>query len=95
MGASLMKRRSNRSAEAREAKTIGNAQRRIEVKKKARRSFDAPSNKMFWQLLVGTFIVAKSTPRETAPLLDFLSLQAANMTFYTQNIHKWLWAFWG
>jgi hypothetical protein len=37
------------------------------------------------------FIVAKSTPPETAPLLDFSSLQAANSKIYTQDIHKNLW----
>jgi len=33
------------------------------------------------------FIVAKRTPLETAPLLDFRSLQAANSDFRQQVIH--------
>jgi hypothetical protein len=41
------------------------------------------------------FIVAKSTPLETAPLLDLFSLQGSNTKIYTQFIHKVLWAAWG
>jgi hypothetical protein len=41
------------------------------------------------------FIVAKSPPLETAPLLDFSSLQAPNSNFYPQVAHKALWAAWG
>jgi hypothetical protein len=41
------------------------------------------------------FIVAKSTPRETAPLLDFLSLQGANIEICKQVIHKSMWTAWG
>jgi hypothetical protein len=41
------------------------------------------------------FIVATSPPLETAPLLDFSSLQAANTETYKQLIHKCLWTSWG
>jgi len=41
------------------------------------------------------FIVAKSTPRETAPVLDFSPLQYANKEFHQQLIHKALWMTWG
>jgi hypothetical protein len=41
------------------------------------------------------FIVAKSTRRETAPLLDFSSLQRANSENYQQVVHKCLWTTWG
>jgi hypothetical protein len=41
------------------------------------------------------FIVAKSTRLETAPLLDFASLQVTNTKIYQQVIHKWLWIGWG
>jgi len=41
------------------------------------------------------FIVAKSTPPQTAPLLDFLPLRAANIEFHTQLIHKSMWTSWG
>jgi hypothetical protein len=41
------------------------------------------------------FIVAKSTPLETAPLLDFSSLQATNIETYPQVIHKSMWTAWG
>jgi hypothetical protein len=41
------------------------------------------------------FIVAKSTPPETAPLLDFLSLQVTNSKIFPQLIHKALWVAWG
>jgi hypothetical protein len=41
------------------------------------------------------FIVAKSTPRETAPVLDFSPLQHANKESHQQLIHKALWTTWG
>jgi hypothetical protein len=41
------------------------------------------------------FIVAKSTLPEAAPLLDFPSLQRANMEIHQQLIHKALWIRWG
>jgi hypothetical protein len=41
------------------------------------------------------FIVAKSTPRKTAPLLDFSSLRATNIEFHPQLIHKSMWTSWG
>jgi hypothetical protein len=41
------------------------------------------------------FIVAKSTPLETAPLLDFAPLRVPNMKIYSQLIHKHLWTTWG
>jgi hypothetical protein len=41
------------------------------------------------------FIVAKSTRRETAPILDFSSLQSANSKIHQQLIHKGLWTAWG
>jgi hypothetical protein len=41
------------------------------------------------------FIVAKSTLPEAAPLLDFPSLQRANMKIHQQLIHKALWIGWG
>jgi len=41
------------------------------------------------------FIVAKSTPLETAPLLDSRPLQCANSKIYQQLIHKVLWMAWG
>jgi hypothetical protein len=41
------------------------------------------------------FIVAKSTPREAAPMLDFTSLRGTNMEIYQQKIHRCLWMFWG
>jgi len=41
------------------------------------------------------FIVAKSTPRKTAPILDFSSLHAANSEFHPQLIHKSMWTTWG
>jgi hypothetical protein len=41
------------------------------------------------------FIVAKSTPRKTAPMLDFEPLQRTNMEIHQQLIHKRLWMFWG
>jgi len=37
------------------------------------------------------FIVAKSTLLETAPLLDFFSLRAANIENHPQDIHKSMW----
>jgi hypothetical protein len=41
------------------------------------------------------FIVAKSTALETAPLLDFSSLQATNIEIHPQLIHKSMWTAWG
>jgi len=41
------------------------------------------------------FIVAKSTPLETAPLLDFSPLRAANIKNRPQDIHKSMWTSWG
>jgi len=41
------------------------------------------------------FIVAKSPPLETAPLLDFTPLRVTNSEIYQQFIHKCLWAAWG
>jgi hypothetical protein len=41
------------------------------------------------------FIVAKSTLRETAPMLDFFSLQGTNSKMFQQFIHKLLWISWG
>jgi hypothetical protein len=41
------------------------------------------------------FIVAKSTPLETAPLLDFLPLQVTNRNSFAQLINKPLWSNWG
>jgi hypothetical protein len=41
------------------------------------------------------FIVAKSTRREAAPILDFSSLQRANRKIHQQLIHKCLWISWG
>jgi hypothetical protein len=41
------------------------------------------------------FIVATRTPLKTAPLLDFTSLRAANISFYQQDIHNSLWTAWG
>jgi hypothetical protein len=41
------------------------------------------------------FIVAKSPAPETAPLLDFSPLQAANMKIHQQVIHKSMWTTWG
>jgi hypothetical protein len=41
------------------------------------------------------FIVAKSTPLETAPMLDFSSLRATNIKIHPQDIHKVVWTAWG
>jgi hypothetical protein len=41
------------------------------------------------------FIVAKSTRREAAPILDFSSLQRANSKIHQQLINKRLWITWG
>ncbi|MDE2627638.1 MAG: hypothetical protein KGL99_10850 [Burkholderiales bacterium] len=41
------------------------------------------------------FIVVKRARPQTAPLLDFLSLQHANKEIYAQVIHKSLWMSWG
>jgi hypothetical protein len=41
------------------------------------------------------FIVAKSTPREAAPILDLRPLQVTNNEFHQQLIHKVLWIAWG
>jgi len=41
------------------------------------------------------FIVAKSTLRKTAPLLDFGSLHGTNIKNHQQDIHKRLWTDWG
>jgi len=41
------------------------------------------------------FIVAKSPPLETAPLLDFLPLRVTNSKFHPHVIHKCLWVAWG
>jgi hypothetical protein len=41
------------------------------------------------------FIVAKSTPPKTAPLLDFQPLQRTNKEIHQQLIHRTLWMFWG
>jgi hypothetical protein len=41
------------------------------------------------------FIVAKSTPPQTAPLLDFFPLRAPNMKIHPQLIHKSMWTSWG
>jgi hypothetical protein len=41
------------------------------------------------------FIVVKTTPLKTAPVLDFSSLQAANSKSYPQKIHITLWMDWG
>jgi len=41
------------------------------------------------------FIVVKTARLQTAPLLDFFSLQAANRIIYQQDIHKPLWMSWG
>jgi hypothetical protein len=41
------------------------------------------------------FIVAKSTLRKTAPLLDFSSLRATNIEIHPQLIHKSMWTSWG
>jgi len=41
------------------------------------------------------FIVVKTTRLETAPMLDFSSLQAANIEINPQIIHNALWMGWG
>jgi hypothetical protein len=41
------------------------------------------------------FIVVKRDRLQTAPLLDFSSLQHANMKIYQQVINKLLWMSWG
>jgi hypothetical protein len=41
------------------------------------------------------FIVVKTTPPQTAPLLDLSPLQAANMRNRQQVIHNYLWTTWG
>jgi hypothetical protein len=41
------------------------------------------------------FIVVKRARLQTAPLLDFSSLQAANRISHPQFINKWLWMAWG
>jgi hypothetical protein len=41
------------------------------------------------------FIVVKTTRLETAPMLDFSSLQAANSESHPQFIHNTLWMGWG
>jgi hypothetical protein len=41
------------------------------------------------------FIVVKRAGLQTAPLLDFSSLQAANRISYQQDINKHLWTGWG
>jgi hypothetical protein len=41
------------------------------------------------------FIVAKSTQRKTAPILDICSLRRPNSRFHQQLIHKALWISWG
>jgi hypothetical protein len=41
------------------------------------------------------FIVVKTGRLQTAPVLDFLSLQDANSENYQQVIHKCLWMSWG
>jgi len=41
------------------------------------------------------FIVVKTTRLETAPMLDFSSLQAANSEIHPQVIHNTLWMDWG
>jgi hypothetical protein len=41
------------------------------------------------------FIVAKSTPLETAPILDLMPLRGTNKGIHPQLIHKRLWMFWG
>jgi hypothetical protein len=83
------------SAQAHIAKRCERPKACAEAKKKARRINDAPSNKNVWQLLVGTFIVVKRAWLQTAPLLDFSSLQPANSKMYQQLIHKSLWMAWG
>jgi hypothetical protein len=83
------------SAQAHIAKRCERPKACAEAKKKARRINDAPSNKNVWQLLVGTFIVVKRAWLQTAPLLDFSSLRAANIKMYQQLIHNYLWMSWG
>jgi hypothetical protein len=41
------------------------------------------------------FIVAKSTPLETAPLLDFKPLRSANTQIHPQVVHIGMWMRWG
>jgi hypothetical protein len=41
------------------------------------------------------FIVAKSTPPEAAPLLDFKPLRSANRPFHPHVIHNAMWMRWG
>jgi len=41
------------------------------------------------------FIVVKTTPLKTAPVLDFSSLQAANSQIHPQFFHNVLWMGWG
>jgi hypothetical protein len=41
------------------------------------------------------FIVAKTTLREGAPMLDFSSLRGANTNINQQVIHICLWMCWG
>jgi hypothetical protein len=41
------------------------------------------------------FIVAKSTPLKTAPLLDSEPLRAANTVIRQHVIHNALWMYWG
>jgi len=41
------------------------------------------------------FIVVKTTRLETAPMLDFSSLQAANSESHPHIIHNTLWMGWG
>lgn len=41
------------------------------------------------------FIVAKSIRLQTAPMLDFLSLQDANSEIYAHVINKKMWTAWG
>ena len=66
-----------------------------QAKKKARQFSSRLPTKIIWQLLVGTFIVVKSARLQTAPMLDFSSLQAANSKMYQQLIHNCLWIRWG
>ncbi|HJW10282.1 MAG TPA: hypothetical protein VJ598_00760 [Albitalea sp.] len=69
-------------------------ERRAELKKRhVERLTRLPTKRM--ATACWAFIVAKRTPRETAPLLDFLPLQCANIKIYKQVIHKSMWMAWG
>src|SRR5436190_24381280 len=92
-----------RGVHVRRCRSVGGAQRRCDCgwlaaasgikKRHVEEVTRLPTKRM--ATACWAFIVAKSTRRKTAPLLDFSSLRSANIAIHQQLIHKSMWTGWG